>query len=697
MARMRVIGASLDKGYRDDLNYNFGLLESLIGEANGLTDNLRKEMLAEVKNLQDQINMLTGENIGELLERLNDAIQQALTAAQEARTAKTATDQATVLATVATELANASALLAEEKANYAGEKAVLAQQAADNANQEAANLSQLKIDAVKATQDANAATGNANQTTQAAKTATDAINVVLPNVTGLVNLKEWNIETQYKKNNFVTLEGNGYMALRDNKGVKPPSSPVLSTADWAMFVQKGEKGEQGTGVRILGTLPDENSLPSIGEPGDAYLINGDLYVWSDTTNDWTNVGTIKGPKGDTGPQGTTGEQGPPGQDADLTEVNQEIANIKQTATDNKTEVTEHLGQKVLSEDGAHGIRYFNDKLEIENENGTDWSEIEIGTPNDKGTVRLSDNHAIRRFHYNEWTNDDTIEYLRVFFPSKALGGKFTVRMVSDNTVGKVVTGAGEYLFGFYYDPDKDVLIQSMDVLQVAVGMGSAIRMWVLNKIPSRRQPYFTISKKKWATSIFFEIDYISTNGEDAAGILDAITLELDSSPTAPDTAPEQQSIFTHVGNSKANLATAITGKGVATTADATFAQMVANINAIPTGTKKVIGTTQASSVGVAFKYSGSTANINIPYVDITLDFEPSTIYLFYIDSTDNSHNISVFNRYQEYYPDPVKVSRYNGTQLTNNNYQVEVIKLSPTKFRMPVARVNANTFWTAYQ
>ncbi|WBF54908.1 hypothetical protein HXV90_03080 [Lysinibacillus sp. JK80] len=377
MARMRVIGSSLDKGYRDDLNYNFGLLEALIGEANGLTDNLREEMLGKINNLQQQIDMLTGENIGELLERLNDSIQQALTAAQEARTAKTATEEATALATAATEIANASALLAEEKANYANEKAVLAQEAADNANQEASNLSQLKIDVVQATQNADTAAGNANQATQAAQTATNAINVVLPNVEGLVNLKEWNTETQYKKNNFVTLEGNGYMALRDNKGVRPPSSPVLSNADWAMFVQKGEKGEQGTGVRILGTLPDETSLPPIGEPGDAYLINGDLYVWSDTTNDWTNVGTIKGPKGDTGPQGPQGEQGPPGQDADLTGVNQEIANLQQNVTDNQQVVTEHLGQMVLTENGAHGIRYFNNELAIKDDQDQ-WVAVETG-------------------------------------------------------------------------------------------------------------------------------------------------------------------------------------------------------------------------------------------------------------------------------------------------------------------------------
>lgn len=56
-------------------------------------------------------------------------------------------------------------------------------------------MSQLKIDVVKATQDANVATGNTNQ---AAQTATNTINIVLLNVTELVNLKESNSETQYK-------------------------------------------------------------------------------------------------------------------------------------------------------------------------------------------------------------------------------------------------------------------------------------------------------------------------------------------------------------------------------------------------------------------------------------------------------------------------------------------------------------------
>ncbi|WP_312130149.1 hypothetical protein [Lysinibacillus capsici] len=696
MARMREIGVSFDKGYRDDLNYNFGLLEALIGEANGLTDNLREEMLGKINNLQQQIDMLTGENIGELLERLNDSIQQALTAAQEARTAKTATEEATALAKAATELANASALLAEEKANYANEKAVLAQEAADNANQEASNLSQLKIDVVQATQDANTATGNANQATQAAQTATDAINVVLPNVEGLVNLKEWNTETQYKKNNFVTLEGNGYMALRDNKGGRPPSLPVLSNADWAMFVQKGEKGEQGTGVRILGTLPDESSLPPIGEPGDAYLINGDLYVWSDTTNDWTNVGTIKGPKGETGPQGPEGPRGLPGKDADLTEVNQEIANIKQTVSDNKTEVTEHLGQKILSENGVHGIRYFNDRLEIEN--GADWSEIEIGKPNANGTVKITDNHAIRSFPSIIWDNNTNKEEIRFTFNDFKVSGYFKIKMATNRSVGANANGGAEVIIQTSTDiTTGQILISEMNIVTMhdafAANIGTAIA-WVddgTNKL------YIPIIKKSKNVPLYVEIDYVSSYNN-AFEVLDGIEI-VHILGNAPDTSPAQKSIFTHVGNSKTDLATAITGKGVTTSADATFAQMVANINAIE-GNKKASGTKNMSSSTELFSLtSGASSNYYFLELDIEslLEFTPSVI-LVMVKSAPGFY-MSVYTKFNDTLnSESVKTTFYQAGVVQTNTVTVYKILLN-NKMKIPVVGnvrdLAAN--WYAYE
>lgn len=77
----------------------------------------------------------------------------------------------------------------------------------------------------------------------------------------------------------------------------------------------GPKGADGTGVTILGSYESEEALKQAhptGTPGDSYLVNGDLYVWSDTQSDWDNVGHIQGPQGNTGATGDTGPTGPTG-------------------------------------------------------------------------------------------------------------------------------------------------------------------------------------------------------------------------------------------------------------------------------------------------------------------------------------------------------------------------------------------------
>ena len=74
----------------------------------------------------------------------------------------------------------------------------------------------------------------------------------------------------------------------------------------------GEKGADGTGVNILGSY---NSLQELqqahptGSIGDAYLIQGNMYVWSDETKTWENVGNIQGPAGKDGNDGKDGKDG----------------------------------------------------------------------------------------------------------------------------------------------------------------------------------------------------------------------------------------------------------------------------------------------------------------------------------------------------------------------------------------------------
>lgn len=82
---------------------------------------------------------------------------------------------------------------------------------------------------------------------------------------------------------------------------------------------QGAKGEDGTGVNILDkydTLEALKQAHPTGNTGDCYTVNGVLYTWSTTKNDWIDCGNIKGEKGDPGIQGEKGEKGEKGDKGD---------------------------------------------------------------------------------------------------------------------------------------------------------------------------------------------------------------------------------------------------------------------------------------------------------------------------------------------------------------------------------------------
>lgn len=74
--------------------------------------------------------------------------------------------------------------------------------------------------------------------------------------------------------------------------------------------EKGEQGNDGTSLNILGTKESEADLPLSAEKNDAYLINGEMWVF-DGMN-WNNAGKIQGPQGPQGPVGPQGPKGDPG-------------------------------------------------------------------------------------------------------------------------------------------------------------------------------------------------------------------------------------------------------------------------------------------------------------------------------------------------------------------------------------------------
>lgn len=99
-----------------------------------------------------------------------------------------------------------------------------------------------------------------------------------------------------------TLTGDpGCEALVNEK--KVGNNHILS-----FVIPKGEigpTGPSGFGIRILGSYNNLNELVNehpTGNIGDGYMVGDNLYIWSDNLNTWTNVGQIKGDKGEPGPE-----------------------------------------------------------------------------------------------------------------------------------------------------------------------------------------------------------------------------------------------------------------------------------------------------------------------------------------------------------------------------------------------------------
>lgn len=103
----------------------------------------------------------------------------------------------------------------------------------------------------------------------------------------------------------LAVEGDtGLMKVGDGKHLYS-ELPYFNRGEKGEKGEPGVKGETGAALAIKGTKNSTADLPKTGQAGDAYMIGGDLYVWSDTT--WTNVGRVKGEKGDQGEPGVKGD------------------------------------------------------------------------------------------------------------------------------------------------------------------------------------------------------------------------------------------------------------------------------------------------------------------------------------------------------------------------------------------------------
>lgn len=96
-----------------------------------------------------------------------------------------------------------------------------------------------------------------------------------------------------------------------------PTGPTGPTGPAGVQGPTGTTGPAGSGVAVLGSYGSLALLQAdnpTGNIGDSYIVQSDLYVWSDLNSEWVNAGPFVGPEGPTGPAvtGPTGAAGPTG-------------------------------------------------------------------------------------------------------------------------------------------------------------------------------------------------------------------------------------------------------------------------------------------------------------------------------------------------------------------------------------------------
>lgn len=109
-------------------------------------------------------------------------------------------------------------------------------------------------------------------------------------------------------NNSAFAGPQGMKGDKGEPGIQGPQGPVGPQGP------QGTAGQDGTGVNIIGTIPNENALDPdyMGSIGDMVITEdtGSGYVWNGQM--WTLVGQIQGPQGPQGLQGIAGQTGPQG-------------------------------------------------------------------------------------------------------------------------------------------------------------------------------------------------------------------------------------------------------------------------------------------------------------------------------------------------------------------------------------------------
>ncbi len=226
-----------------------------------------QRIIEGLSRLQYQINILAGgEEVDELIRRINDAIDMLSIALQDTEKVITEANKATIDAQEATANANSAVQVVNETVMEAA-------QLMEDLEALRAQLEQMKHQLETTTASAEIAAINAND---AAQVATDLANVIEEAITEAIDATRrankaaqviegwstatvWNATTEYVKNNVTTYNGSTWQSLTTNRN----SVPLETNPDWILLAQRGVDGT-GSVSKVAGKSPDvDGNVPLI--------------------------------------------------------------------------------------------------------------------------------------------------------------------------------------------------------------------------------------------------------------------------------------------------------------------------------------------------------------------------------------------------------------------------------------------------
>jgi len=207
-------------------------------------------------------------------------------------------------------------------------------------------------------------------------------------------------------------QGNAGPSGQDGAdGATGPTGPTGATGPTGPTGPTGAKGDTGEDIAILGVLQSVDDLPTENNnPGDAYVIGDDLYVWSSLgSGEWVNAGSTRGAGVADG--GTTGQI--------LVKASDD--NFDTTWTDNVDELND-LGDVNISNVSGGEALVYNSTL-------AQWINLASGT----GNFTTSENPPVDAVSGDIWfrttdglayvyyTDEDSSQWVQLGGPQGPVG------------------------------------------------------------------------------------------------------------------------------------------------------------------------------------------------------------------------------------------------------------------------------------